>query len=944
MNYKYLTVIIIGLLLSLSIVCASDNSESQYEKTQSLELDNEVNYSNFNNYHINDDNNEKPEKYLKNINKKFENKTIKTDDEPSQISLNVSATDIKYGDTANITGTLKNNTISLTQQEITLLVNDDEYTTTTDENGEYTFCISEYNIGSNEVMVFYDDETDFIYNITSFTVRKLNTTTRIINNTGIVYQNIIECAIVTDEINYVVNEGFVTFIIKNQVIGTADVINGLAILNFVYNTSINDTIQAIYSGSDIYNPSNSSQVIVIYKQYTNIILSPVFCSVKDTVAFTAHILDEDSNNVSSGKCVLKINGQTMKDENGKVIYNKVNNGISSFNVTLPATLVGIHNYTFVYSGSTAYNGSRATNTLIIYKRNYTVNLNITPNSTKRGCTINLTTTINTPNITINGGKVILKLNGLTIKDENGTPIQLNVTNNNAEVLYTIPESLSIGEKTIKAVYIDELCDRYETESTFTIQKKDIYIVLEEIKYYPNKLIIKANIFNEFNQTINRNLTYAIKLNGLTQLISNTDNSIINVQINNTYNDDNYTLSIVIGENTGYNAYTYTSNVSLYLPKVIIENDEIYRCDNNTFTLIIPEEYINQNNSLQLYLDDSLLLNTTNIAQNITTENYIPIFYEGNHSLYAIITNETNQNIIQTTKNITVNSHYIYVNSNGDINSEGDAITNPTTLEKAINITSDNQIILLSTLTDDDTYLMNNKVLSSETNLHKLNIIGQTDKTIIFDGNNTNYCMYIPIGMDVTFSNVKFINGYNDILGGVFINEGNLTIINSTISDNHAYEVGGAIINTGNLTLLNNMISNNSVLNDSYYYDYNNSTTNSGGVIYSFAGNIILINNTVNNNSCCYGGVISTYNSSISSINNTFSNNNAKYTAGVLYFYESLDIQFNNLFVNNTAIIGSVQDSINSLDYIYDNNYIQNNGTKYGVLNLVNSTTIVYYLT
>ena len=55
MNYKYLTVIIIGLLLSLSIVCASDNSESQYEKTQSLELDNEVNYSNFNNYHINDD-------------------------------------------------------------------------------------------------------------------------------------------------------------------------------------------------------------------------------------------------------------------------------------------------------------------------------------------------------------------------------------------------------------------------------------------------------------------------------------------------------------------------------------------------------------------------------------------------------------------------------------------------------------------------------------------------------------------------------------------------------------------------------------------------------------------------------------------------------------------------------------------------------------------------
>ena len=936
MNHKILTAIIIVFLLSLSIVYASDNNDVQPEETQTLEMDNDNIDSNVNNYPINPDNSGKNhEKNLKKISKEYNNKSIKTD-ASSDICLNVSSTNIKYGDTANIYGTLKNNTIPLTQEEITILLNDDEYSTTTDINGQYNFSTTDYNIGSNEVMVFYDGERDFIYNITSFTVRKLNTTTIITNATGVVHQNVIECAIVTDESNYVVNEGFVTFIIRNQVIGTANVINGLATLNFVYNTSINDTIQAIYSGSDIYNPSNSSQVIVIYKQYTNIIISPVFCYVKDTVTFTAWILDEDHNNVSSGKCVMKINGKTLKDENGKTIYRPVTNGIASFNVTLPATLEGIHNYSMVYSGSSAYNGSRTTNALIISKRNYTVNLNITPNPTKRGCNITLTTTINTSNLNINGGKVIFKINGKTLKYENGTVIQIGVLNNNAQISYTIPESFSIGEKTVKAVYIDELNDRYEIESTITIAKQDIYIILEEIDYYANKLIIKANVFNEFNQTINRNITYAIKLNGVTQIISSTNKSTINAQIYNRYNPNNYTLSIIIGGSTGYNSYSYTNNISLDNPKISIENDKIYRCNYNTFTIFIPSEYITQNNNLLVYLDELLLLNTTINTDNFTIDYYTPIFYEGNYTLHAIITNQSNQNIKQEDKNITIESNYIYVNSNGDINSDGDTINNPTTLEKAITNANDNQIILLSTLTDMDTYLMTNLTINSTS--HNIKIIAQTNKTIIFDGNNTNYCMNISKNYDVTFSNIQFINGYNNNNGGLFINNGNLTIINSTIENNHAFTMAGAISNTGNVTLLNNNISDNSVIKN--IYSMSNDTINpKGGVIKSLEGNIFLINNNIHNNTATLGGVISTINSSIYLLNNTFSNNNGN-TGAVLDFSNTISIQYNNIFTDNNAKKASVQRSISSLDFINNNIYIDNNSTEKGLLLLEESTTTI----
>ena len=165
MNNKFLIVSIIVFLLSLSIVCASDVNESQSEKTQTLEVDNDDINSNVNDYNIVSENiGKKNESDSEKINREYKNKTVKRDDESSDISLIVSATDIKYGDTASIFGTLNNNnTVPLMQEEITLLLNDEEYTTTTDVNGEYNFSITDYDIGLNEVVVFYDGETDFVY-------------------------------------------------------------------------------------------------------------------------------------------------------------------------------------------------------------------------------------------------------------------------------------------------------------------------------------------------------------------------------------------------------------------------------------------------------------------------------------------------------------------------------------------------------------------------------------------------------------------------------------------------------------------------------------------------------------------------------------------------------------------------------------------------------------
>lgn len=160
MNYNYLTIFSVVFLLSLSVVCASDINESSYEQSQlNTTDDNNIDF-NGDKYSFNSDNNTNNHENTEKI-KEYRNKNLKTDD-TSNLNLNVSATDIKYGDNVNLSGIFTNNSIILTQKEITLVVNDDEYTTTTDDNGEYNFIISNYNIGLNEVLVFYNDENDFI--------------------------------------------------------------------------------------------------------------------------------------------------------------------------------------------------------------------------------------------------------------------------------------------------------------------------------------------------------------------------------------------------------------------------------------------------------------------------------------------------------------------------------------------------------------------------------------------------------------------------------------------------------------------------------------------------------------------------------------------------------------------------------------------------------------
>jgi len=172
--------------------------------------------------------------------------------------------------------------------------------------------------------------------------------------------------------------------------------------------------------------------------------------------------------LSKGKVTFKVNGKTLKDANGKVIYAKVINGTATIeNYLVPDD--------WAKEGTTiqaVYSGSTQCEKLTSEKTNITVTpeeLTLTTTATPGtpGQTTTLTATLS--DNTINTGKIVFKINGKTVKDANGKVIYAKVTNGTVSVDYTLPESYNAGNYTVTATFIAPGYDRLEANTTMTIE-------------------------------------------------------------------------------------------------------------------------------------------------------------------------------------------------------------------------------------------------------------------------------------------------------------------------------------------------------------------------------------------------------------------------------------------------------------------------------------------
>ncbi|MBO7719590.1 MAG: Ig-like domain repeat protein, partial [Methanosphaera sp.] len=221
------------------------------------------------------------------------------------------------------------------------------------------------------------------------------------------------------------------------------------------------TVEFIPTSSEYY--SSSTQSIIDVVEYGAVItMDDITADAGETVTLTANVKDVLGNVISKGKITFKINGKTVKDSQGKVIYAKVVDGVAQVDYTVAEEFAGKDIIiTAIYSGSAGLPKTEGSSTLYVNEDEPFIEFENEPITTSVGQKVTFTV-----KVTGDVSKVVFKINGKTIKDDNGKVIYVKVVDGMASIDYVIPENMKAKEYTLTAVTTGN--DRLTDEQTLTI--------------------------------------------------------------------------------------------------------------------------------------------------------------------------------------------------------------------------------------------------------------------------------------------------------------------------------------------------------------------------------------------------------------------------------------------------------------------------------------------
>ncbi|MBE6488056.1 MAG: Ig-like domain repeat protein [Methanosphaera stadtmanae] len=183
------------------------------------------------------------------------------------------------------------------------------------------------------------------------------------------------------------------------------------------------------------------------------------------------LTDNKGQNLANQKITIKVNGKTVKDTNGKVIYAKVVDSVATVEYVVPDNLSGKDvNITAVYSGSTKYNKESTTITKTVAAQEPTLTITPINDDVQTGSTITLKAKVASGDKAITTGKIVFKVNGKTVKDANGKVIYAHVdANGEVSIDYNL-SNLKAGTYTIEATFIAPNYDKITSNTTMTVVK------------------------------------------------------------------------------------------------------------------------------------------------------------------------------------------------------------------------------------------------------------------------------------------------------------------------------------------------------------------------------------------------------------------------------------------------------------------------------------------
>ena len=352
----------------------------------------------------------------------------------------------------------------------------DKETNLTLTDGIATYNYTPTKDGETTIKITYNDPTGKYENNTitqTVKVDKINTILKVDSVKGIPNTRINIPITLTDEFENPLN-GTVTVIDQyNNTFAIINVIDGKGTFTKIFRGNFNQNLTFIYDGTETYNTINTTINVDIHKLSTTVIIDPINAQIGDKINLKATVTDEDGNPVTEGRLVFKVNGKTIKDANGNIIYATITNGIAMIeNYTVPANWFKIESkISVLYGGTNKYTSYRSEAIpMNITKKTATMTMTTNTTTAKPGQTIKITVKITEKDNNVNEGRVLFKVNGKTMRDNEGYIIYHEVKDGLVTIDYTIPENARAQDYTFTCVYGHKLYNRNDVNSTITVVK------------------------------------------------------------------------------------------------------------------------------------------------------------------------------------------------------------------------------------------------------------------------------------------------------------------------------------------------------------------------------------------------------------------------------------------------------------------------------------------
>ncbi len=456
------------------------------------------------------------------------------------------------------------------------------------------------------------------------------------------------------------------------------VYNAYTTLNLV-NTELDDSLIADYGG--VVNKYTGKN--------TTISVSDATGQYNKTALIVATITDSDGKLVNEGQVAFKLNGVTIKDEDGNNILVNVRNGVARLNYTI-INNPGTYTISASYSGSDNYFSARTENDATLTVENRVANLTIASksNNLKSGERLLITVVVSDNNKYVSDGVVIYKLNSVTLKDEEGNNLQSTLSKGVATLEYTIPVDMAGKDYTLTAVYSGKNFDRAEQNATLTLIKSNVTAVISpSIIDQGENATISVTLYDQNGNQLERSTKVTIKANSKTLLNTETVNGVLNVTIpTDTFKNPYYNLTVIFGENSAYNelklntTLVVESNSNVANLKTELKSDSEFNIvdtltssnDNSAYTInadCVTLDDVNKNKFINLYEGYNVVLDNMSIDSYSTK----------NEDSCAIIENNGYVTLINLESTDTFKNPYYNITFTLEDNSQYNGLTLDTIL-------------------------------------------------------------------------------------------------------------------------------------------------------------------------------------------------------------------------------------------------------------------------